>query len=423
MSSPEPSSAGRSGLRSLMFTLGTLCLGTLLLELTLHGLVRVSSDARDVLALDRAGGDPRRIPDPVLGARPNPAWPAHDAAGFRNERRLDSARVVALGDSQTYGTGVEMEQAWPQQLGTLLGDAVYNMGFPGYGPVHSLVFMEDALALSPEVVVCTLYAGNDLFDGFRLVYSEGKGPELAPPAADALAAITAAEEQLPLNDEVMQVYTGRREGWRGLLSRSSKLYGLLRATKRALSRSRSKASKGGQGAPAWDGLLERARRSGGRMEVFEGGGFRTLFTPAYRRLALELDDPRIQEGRRLALEALVRMRAGVEAAGARFVVLTIPTKELVFAPVVAASGGASEAYGELTALEERLWAGVRGELEAAGIEHVEALDALRASLEAGVQPYPTDNDGHPNPAGQRAIAEALAAELDLLDGDPDERDR
>jgi hypothetical protein len=423
MSSPEPTSVLRSPLRSVLFTLGTLALGALLLELTLQALVQVSSSARDVLALDRIGGDPRRVPDPILGARPNPAWAGHDAAGFRNVRRLDAARVVALGDSQTYGTGVEMEQAWPQQLGAVLGDPVYNMGFPGYGPAHSLVFMDDALTLSPEVVVCTLYAGNDLFDGFRLLYSEGKGPELTDPSAEALASITAAEEGLPLSEKVMRVYTGRRKGWRNALSLHSKLYGLLRATKRALGRGKSLTSKSGGSAPEWGGLLERARRSEGRLEPFEGGGFRTLFTPAYRRMALELDDPRIEEGKRLALEALDRMMAKAQAAGARFVVLTIPTKELVFAPVVAASSGASEAYGELIALEERLWTEVRGELEAAGIEYVEALNALRGSLEAGVQPYPTDNDGHPNPAGQRVIAEALAAELALIDSGADERDR
>lgn len=419
MSSPEPTPARRSLFRGLLFTAGALALGALLLELTLQGIVRVSPSARDILALDRVGGDPRRVPDPILGARPNPAWAGHDAAGFRNAKRLDAARVVALGDSQTYGTGVEAEEAWPQQLGAVLGDPVYNMGFPGYGPVHSLVFLDDALALSPEVVVVTLYAGNDLFDGFRLLYSEGKGPELSDPTPEALAAIEALEEELPLLEQVMRVYTGRRtgrrKGWRGVLSRHSKVYGLLRATNRTLEKRRTLALEEGGGPSNWNSLLARARGSGGRYEPFEGGGFRTLFTPSYRRTALALDDPRIEEGKRLALEALARMGARAEAAGVRFVVLTIPTKELVFAPVVAANGGASSAYEELLALEERLLAEVGEELAAADIEHVEALYALRGSLDAGVQPYPTDNDGHPNPAGQRAIAEALAAELALVD--------
>ena len=42
------------------------------------------------------------IGDPVLGYRPNPAFPDHDSAGFHRDRPA-TTDVVTFGDSQTYG--------------------------------------------------------------------------------------------------------------------------------------------------------------------------------------------------------------------------------------------------------------------------------------------------------------------------------
>ena len=51
------------------------------------------------------------IDDPDLVNRPNPKFPGHDRRGFRNPVALAKADIVALGDSQTYGTNVAAASA------------------------------------------------------------------------------------------------------------------------------------------------------------------------------------------------------------------------------------------------------------------------------------------------------------------------
>lgn len=56
------------------------------------------------------------VPDDHLGYRPSPGIPDHDSRGWRNPMAYKKADLVALGDSQTYGAGVDAMEAWPRQL-------------------------------------------------------------------------------------------------------------------------------------------------------------------------------------------------------------------------------------------------------------------------------------------------------------------
>ena len=73
------------------------------------------------------------IPHPVLGVVGNPEFSEHDERGFRNAATVERARIVALGDSHTYGTSVEAGHAWPAALARELGVRVYSMRLGGYG--------------------------------------------------------------------------------------------------------------------------------------------------------------------------------------------------------------------------------------------------------------------------------------------------
>ena len=57
------------------------------------------------------------------------------------------AFVVALGDSQTYGTGVRREENWPHRLQETIGRPVYGISCGGWGPVQGFLLMDQALAL------------------------------------------------------------------------------------------------------------------------------------------------------------------------------------------------------------------------------------------------------------------------------------
>ncbi|MEM6569699.1 MAG: hypothetical protein AAF726_23275 [Planctomycetota bacterium] len=404
MSSPD---AARP-VRRLLFTGLAAGLGVLLLEVALQAVTALVPAAANLLQVKTAGRseDPRRIPDERLGERPNPRWHAHDSRGFRNPKMLESASVVALGDSQTFGTGVEREEAWPLVLGESLGEPVYNMGFPGYSPTQCLLLLEEALELKPRVVVAAMYAGNDLYDAYRFVHVLGLGADLGAPDAAAQAAIAAAEAERTLEDLVMTAYANRRRGLRGVLSRHCRIYAMLRTSSRVLGGG-AEAAKRTAGPPTWEGQLARAAKRPGRFEAFESGTFRTLFTPRYRALAVRMEDPRIREGERLCLAALARMHGIAREAGAEFAVLLIPTKELVFAELAKEGDAVGDTYRRLVEDESTLWSDVRTELDGLGITFVDGTEALRAALDAGEQPYPIDHDGHPNPAGQRALASAV----------------
>ncbi len=72
--------------------------------------------------------------------------------GFRGEEPA-SGGIVCLGDSTTFGWGVEEEEAWPARLAALLGEATVNGGVPGYSTVQGLATLDTALSLRPRLVV------------------------------------------------------------------------------------------------------------------------------------------------------------------------------------------------------------------------------------------------------------------------------
>ncbi|MEM7403641.1 MAG: SGNH/GDSL hydrolase family protein [Pseudomonadota bacterium] len=357
--------------------------------------------------------EPVSLTDPVLTWRPNPAFPEHDRNGFRNVRVPDRARIVALGDSQTYGTGVQPSEAWPKQLEALLDEPVYSMAFGGWGPAHSWLLIDDALQLRPDVVVVAVYSGNDLYDAFDLVYKRGQAPALKNPSRGRSADIQARESSEPLRVTVGRMFnlgapapppsgdsldsssiSRSARSVRLLLSHHSRTYGLLRRLRYELR------------ADLWERAKAFAAMHPRFTEVLELSDRRTVLTPAYRLTALDLDDVRILEGRRIVVEALDRAHARVSAAGARFVTLLIPTKELVFA---SQQHPASATYLSLLKNERSFWHGLKKALADRGIEYVDALPALRTALARGPQPYQVTTDGHPTKHGHQAIAGLVGA--------------
>lgn len=359
------------------------------------------------------------VSDDRLGLRPNPRHPEHDKRGFRNKSVPDEVDVIALGDSQTYGTGVKPDQAWPQQVHQLGGIKVYNMAFGGYGPVHCLILLDEALELKPKLVIEAFYAGNDLYDSYSLVYYKNQLPELKTSEKRVIRDIHKAEDVESLEDKILGMFErifgrggisrqfSKTRSWMEYFSEHCRIYGLFLSIKRVHTSYILK--KNG----VKNHVMQKKIRDSEDFQFFENGSLKTVFIPNYRLCALDLDDPRIAEGKRISLEAIRIMKWKTEVANAEFVVLLLPTKELVFKDTVySASTTIPEVYLNLIETEELFWQRTRNYLEDQGIYFIDALPVLRRCILDGAQPYQVSYDGHPNYIGHRAIAQALLSKIE-----------
>jgi len=386
----------------LFMLIGTLVISEITLRISAMLFPRVAS----LLSLDPV------IPDGKSGFRWNKDYPEHDRNGFRNKSVPDTVSIVALGDSQTYGVSVSRDQAWPQRLAMLSNVPTYNMGIPGWGPTQSLAVLGQAMAFKPKLIIEAFYAGNDLFDSYQAVYKTKELPDLKTSDERVGKALSDAENMDPFDKKISRETETppARTALRDFLAEHSKLYGLLRVVRIVVNEQTkheldwASIKQGTTGKPYY--------------QIFDNGTLRTILTPNYRLVALDLNDSRIREGQRISLEAMRLMQRQAQAANAEFIVLLIPTKELVFKEVLYENVvDPPKTYQTLIANEEFMWQRTKDFLTDHGILFIDALPALRQRLRSGTQPYAMSSDGHPNAIGHQAIAEYLRTEIkehDLL---------
>ncbi len=403
MSQRPPRRSRWTGLALRLLLVVALC------ELTLQLVAAVSPPIRWLLTPVRTGF----VDDPELGQRGDPANPRHDAWGFSNVHVPSSAPIVAVGDSQTYGISVAREEAWPQVLSERLSVPVYNSGIPAGGPVQYRVAAEQATTLSPKLVLVALYAGNDIADTLRDVFHRGLGADLSDEALEAEYR-QLEEAHGPLLEDITELFrktNGRRPdgAWEWFVKRvvaPVKVLGLGAAVVRAIGAATKPPPLTGDAA--WKAQLAKAEARAGYVSVVETPRARTILTAPYRAAAMGLSERRLAIGAELTLRAIARIQAACEAARCDVLVLQVPTKELVFAPLVD-DATRHPGLDALIAAETGARAWFSERLTASGVAVVDALPALRATLlDGSSSPYAEDPDGHPNAVGNAAIASWLA---------------
>lgn len=97
-----------------------------------------------------------------------------DGAGLRGPEvgaeASGARRVLVLGDSFAFGVGARQEETYPTRLAIRLAAAgtpaeVLNAGVPGFGvPDEAAWFAAWGAPLAPDLVVLTIFVGNDLQD-------------------------------------------------------------------------------------------------------------------------------------------------------------------------------------------------------------------------------------------------------------------
>jgi lysophospholipase L1-like esterase len=145
-----------------------------------------------------------------------------NSAGLRNidEINADPAifRVLAIGDSFTYGYYVHNQEAWPARLEETLNQRlktrfqVFNAGVPGYTIEDELGYLRDkGLALEPKLVVLGVYT-NDVFDFYPEIRAYFARPVVlgeeaeAPPTHSPLGAFL--QENSALYNVILRLRSG-----------------------------------------------------------------------------------------------------------------------------------------------------------------------------------------------------------------------
>jgi hypothetical protein len=333
-----------------------------------------------------------KIPDSELGLRGNPEFVDHDEAGWRNATRPDRVSVVAVGDSQTYGSEVSRYDAWPQIAARESAVSIYNIAIGGFGPYQYWRLIDDALALSPELILVAFYDGNDYFDSWSDVYRAGRHPEMLTPDLEQRAELLALEERSPLHADWAATRRVRKGSTRadfldfvGWLERSVAVFKLVRGVVVAVS---------GPGDPPESRVRRQfakyskvaAGSDPGLLVAFEDGDRSTIFTPRGRLATLDPSDPRVRESERLTFSFIDRILAAVgDRASLAFVL--IPTKELVYADRVRESGqNLHESYRQLLEGERTLRDRLKTRLDTSASGGWTRFPKCRQSWPAAVPP-------------------------------------
>jgi hypothetical protein len=318
------------------------------------------------------------VGDPYIGSLGTPngtgtIWtsdfrvPYHtDAHGFRNPNPWPgTADIVAVGDSLTFGYGVNRDQSWPALLGQELPDAtILNLGLIGAGPEqYARIYETFGVPLHPKVLLVGFFVLNDFWDAQKFdewLKSGAGGNYIAWRATGGIERRSDLDEPWTR----MRLFV-QNESW---------LYALVHYARNVYRDWRRDEPK----------TLRLAE--GGRLHLMPSG--------------LESKAEYARPGHpafELVLEALERMQAIAKRDGTRMVVVFQPSKEEVYLPLL---DGAAPDPG----------APLRAALDARGIEYLDLLPTFREHADTGAQLF-FENDGHPNRQGYRLIADAIGAYL------------
>jgi len=349
--------------------------------LVVEGLSRLFFDPIDFLK-------PKTVSDEVLRYKIEPNSGAHDSWGFRNKSVPETADIVAVGDSHTYGISATASNSWPNTLGRISGKETYNLSLGGYGPVEYLYLMEEkALKLNPELIIVGFYLGNDLKDSLTAVYT-------VPIWEDLRNAEIASVLEDKKDDK--RTNTNSISDW---FAAHSVLYRIVSSSFIGDSLRQSRRIKKGE-----DVLMLDAADY----------GIHTGFTPDSRLKGLDLSNSEVREGLRLTLEFFNKMNQLAKEKVIDFLVVIIPTKESVFSEFILTSDelSNSEKLKRLIENEDVVNKVVKAYFKDHGIAYVDVLEKLREAA-GREQIYPNNFGGHSNKNGYRIIANSINQYLKL----------
>ena len=273
--------------------------------------------------------------------------------GFRDAQVQPPVYGVAIGDSFTYGLGVDEPETWVAQLQARLGKEVVNLGQPGVGPVREArIYQRYGRPLQPQVVLWMFFP-NDLedamvFNGF------GRGEKSQPDLLDRIFAALRPWSRLAL---VVEFSLGR-------------------------------------GPFVWAEGFELHSVDGQPM----------IFQPDFITRNIDLQDPYIEKGWWISRNALAEASAAAHEDGSRFILILAPPKERVYIHLL------TDDPEHAPYNTDALFARYKDLGQELGFEVVDLTPPLEEAARAGQRLYFT-HDGHWNAAGHALVAQVLAEYL------------
>ncbi len=379
----------RLQIRNSVINFSIVVLSISLSLLIAEGICRILFDPVDYLT-------PELINDEILGYRVKPNSGGHDSWGYRNKSVPATADIVAIGDSQTYGMSATANSSWPATLQKMVGKDVYNLSLGGYGPAQYYYLLENkAFKLNPSSVIVGFYYGNDLLETYGTVYGNSYWKHFRKP-------------NFRMEQNVYQTQTS-------IVSENTIGFGV---NIRAWLGNRSVLYKIAVHSALGDivRLLEmkvytRTRQNFAVLVEDSKHNISTAFTPQRRFIALDLNNPRVQEGLRISLELFSKMYELCMKENIHFLVVLIPTKESVFSDYIQNNSvlDNSEIIDELIENERRINERVKAYFREHHIPYVDVLNLLKKAV-GKEQIYPSDDD-HPNKNGYKIIASSVQQHL------------
>jgi hypothetical protein len=359
------------------------CVGLLLCEFV----ARLVLNSSDLLSVEI-------VHDDILGGTPSlHARAGFDAWGFRNRSVPQTADIVAVGDSHTYGNTARMVESWPYVLGSLSGRQVYNLGMGGYGPNQYYYLLKTkALTLKPRMIICGLYMGDDFENAYTITYGLDYWKYLRElPVQKADFNIWETPPPPPTWDKRLRLW----------LSRHSVVYQLA-VHASPLGRAQGEAQ------------IKTATQHDDSVSVLDLPDKNILeaFRPKGMLTRLDQQSPEIREGMRITFKLLKEMNDICVQNHIQFVVVVIPIKERVFAPYLEHNPKVtlSETIDKLLPNEQQARAETFKILDDSQITYVDPLPMLQAAVEHQLYAR-TAGDMHPGKNGYAVIGQAVWAKL------------
>jgi hypothetical protein len=334
------------------------------------------------------------VPDDQLGMVINSGSKGFDDWGFRNREVPTKSDIVAIGDSHTYGNTAKGSESWPAILENISELSVYNMGMGGYGPnQYFYLFNEKALLLKPKIVLCGLYMGDDFENAFSITYGLDYWSFLREGIWHHV--------ESDIWNTTKNDHSSLFKLLRNYLSRQSLLY---RLTVHGPIFGKIKGYIEIRNPVEDEGITTYL--------IEEDKNIREAFRPINMLNRLNQENPLILEGMRITFNLLNEMKKTSDRHNIEFIVVVIPTKEMVFSDYLENNPGIrlQLVIKELLSNEKMARKQLFDFLQDRGILFVDTLPDLRQNVSNRLYAF-TDKDMHPGKNGYSVIAESVYRSL------------